>query len=77
MYWVICGKYREFKEPKISHLSEKNSSFFICSKWRNEDGKIFKEEKSMKILKILGLMNNIEKFQKTYNHAWMKHESRI
>ena len=31
----------------------------------------------MEILKILGLMNNIEKSQKTYNHAWMKYESRI
>ena len=25
MYCVICGKYREFKEPKISHLLEKKT----------------------------------------------------
>ena len=32
----------------------------ICSKYKNEDKKIFKEEKSVEILKILGLTENIE-----------------
>ena len=45
----------------------------ICSKCKNEDEKIFKEEDSIEIAKILGLINNIE----TYNHAWGKHETRI
>ena len=31
--------------------------------------KIFKEEESIEILKILGLINNIEEHQKIYNHA--------
>ena len=39
--------------------------------------KIFKEEKSIEILKILGLINNIAEYQKIYNHAWRKHKSRI
>ena len=31
----------------------------ICSKCENEDEKIFKEEESIEILKILGLIENI------------------
>ena len=31
--------------------------------------KIFEEKESIKILKILGLINIIEKYQKIYNHA--------
>ena len=31
----------------------------ICSKYKNEDEKIFKEEKSIEILKILGLIESI------------------
>ena len=30
--------------------------------------KIFKEEKSVDISKILGLIDNIEEYQKIYNH---------
>ena len=39
--------------------------------------KIFKEEESIEISKILGLINNIEERQKIYNHAWRKNESRV
>ena len=38
---------------------------------------MFKEEESISILKNLGLIKNIEEYQKIYNHAWGKHESRI
>ena len=38
---------------------------------------IFKDEESIQILKILGLINNTEEYQKIYNHAWGKHKSRI
>ena len=31
----------------------------ICSKCENEDEKLFKEEESIKVLKILGLIKNI------------------
>ena len=30
---------------------------------------MFKEEESIEILKILGLINNTEEYQKIYNHA--------
>ena len=31
--------------------------------------KIFKEEESIEIFEILGLINDIEEYQKIYNHA--------
>ena len=36
-----------------------------------------KEEESIEILTILGLINNIEEYQKIYNHAWRKHKPKI
>ena len=39
--------------------------------------KIFKEEESIEILIIQGLIDFIEVYQKTYNHAWRKHKSTI
>ena len=48
LYSVICGKYTRFKNPKISYIFEKPLVFsMICSKFKNEDEKIFKEEKSI------------------------------
>ena len=74
LYWVICGRYRKSEKPKITYLLEKALLLsIICSKCKNEDEKIFKEEDSIEIVKILALINNIE----TYNHAWGKHETRI
>ena len=35
-----------------------------------------KEEGSIKILKVLGLITNIDEYQKIYNHASRKHKSR-
>ena len=55
-YCVICGKYRKFEKPKISHLLEKTSIIsFICNKCKNEDQKTSKEEESIEILKIFWL----------------------
>ena len=55
LYCIICGKYRKFEKPKISYLLEKTLALrIICSKCKNEDEKIFKEEESIVILKILG-----------------------
>ena len=45
---------------KISNLLEKTLVLSnICSKWKNEDEKLFKEKESMEKLKILGLIENI------------------
>ena len=60
LYSPICGKYRKFEKPKISYLLEKSLVLsIICSKCKNEDEKIFKDEDSIGILKILGLIENI------------------
>ena len=49
LYCVICGKYRKFEKPKISYISEKNISSISCSKCKNEDEKISKDEESIEI----------------------------
>ena len=60
LYCLICGKYRKLEKSKISYFLEKTLVLsIICSKCKNEDEKIFKEEESSEILKILGLIENI------------------
>ena len=60
LYCVICGKYRKIEKSKISHLLEKTLVLSItCSKCKNENEKIFKEEETIKILKILCVIENI------------------
>ena len=57
LYCVICGKYRKCEKPKISlwyHFS------LLVQEWI---WKKIKEEESAEILKILGLIYNIEKYQ--------------
>ena len=54
LYCVICGKYRKFEKPKISYLLEKTLVLsIICSKNKNDEEKLFKEEESIEILKFL------------------------
>ena len=50
-----------FKKTKILYM------LFTVSVVMNMK-KIFKEEKSVEIAKILGLIDNIEEYQKIYNH---------
>ena len=50
-----------FKKTKILYM------LFTVSVVMNMK-KIFKEEKSVDIAKILGLIDNIEEYQKIYNH---------
>ena len=52
LYCFICSKYRKFEKPKISYILEKTVLSIICSKCKNEDGKIFKEEESIDQLKF-------------------------
>ena len=60
LYYIICNKNKKFEKPKISNILEKKLVLSIISnKCKNEDEKIFKEEESIKILKILGLIENI------------------
>ena len=60
LYCVVCGKYRKFKKPEISYILEKTVVLSIVSnKCKNEDEKMFKEEESIEVLYILGLIKNI------------------
>ena len=64
-YCAICSKYKKFAKPKISSLLEKTLvSFYYLSMCKNEDEKVFKEEESIEILKIIGFINNIEQYWK-------------
>ena len=56
---IICGKYRKFEKSKICILEKTLVLSIICSKGKTEDETIFKEEESIEILKILGLIGNV------------------
>ena len=59
-----------FKKTKTSNIFLKKLSLSIVySNCGHEYAKIFKEEESVEILKILGLINNIEEYQKIHSHA--------
>ena len=64
LYCINYVKYRNFEKPKISYFLEKTLVLsVIYSNCKNEEKKISKEEESIEILKVLGLINNIEKYQ--------------
>ena len=51
LYCVVCSKNRKFNNSKISYVFEKTLVLSItCSKGKNEDEKIFKEEESIEAL---------------------------
>ena len=78
MYCNICNKYKKPKKTKIPYIFEKILSLSIFySNFDHEYQKIFEDEESTEILKNLGLLPNIEEYQKIYNHVWGKHKSRI
>ena len=55
IYCVICGKHSKSKNPKKSCIFKKTLLLsIICSKCKNENQKVFTEEKPIEILKILG-----------------------
>ena len=58
---LTCGKNRKFKNLKNLKdiLDEKLVLSIICNKCKNEDEKVFKDEESIEILKILGLIENV------------------
>ena len=70
MYSNVCNKYKKFKNPKILYIKKKTLDLsFAYSKCGHEYKKLFKEEESIEILKIIGLITNIEEYQKMYNYV--------
>ena len=48
-YFVICGKYRKFNNPKTSYILKKALVFSItCSKRKNEDEKLLKRKNQLR-----------------------------
>ena len=67
-----------YKNPKISGILEKTLSLSVVYSMCNQEyEKIFKEEESIEILKILCLTHNIKEHQKIYNHVWRRYKSII
>ena len=52
------------------------SRSILYSKCSQEHEKMFKEKELIEILRALGLTNNVEEYQKTYNSAGRKHKPR-
>ena len=53
-------RIKKFENRKILYLLEKTLVLsIICNKCKNKDEKLFKEEESIEMLKILGLIENI------------------
>ena len=72
MYCNVCNKYRKTIKTNILTNIFKKKTFYLSivySKCGHEYKKIFREEDSIEILKVLGLINNIEEYQKIYNHV--------
>ena len=70
IYCNVCNKYRKSKNPKILYTFFKKIGLSIVySRCGHEYKKIFKEEESIEILKVLALINNIEDYHKLYNYA--------
>ena len=62
MHSIKCNKHRKFKKRKISCIFDKILIISItCGKCGKNDEKLFKEEKSFVILKILGSFNTMNK----------------
>ena len=52
-------KYRKFKNPEIYLFYKTLVLSIICVECRDKNKRMFKEEESIGILKILGLFKNI------------------
>ena len=70
--------WKSKKKTKMSSILKKTLSLSIVySKCGHEYEKIFREEESIKVLKIFGSINNIEEHNRIYNHIWRKYKLRI
>ena len=63
---LFAVSIKNFKNLKYHTINKKTLVLsIICSKCKNEDKKVFKEEEWITILKILDLIDNTEEYQKT------------
>ena len=66
----VCNKYKKSKKTKILYTFQETLDLsMVYSRCDHKYKKIFIEEKSIKILKILGLFTDTEEYHKIYNHV--------
>ena len=53
IYFIVCGKYRRFKNPKIYKFQKTLFISIVFRKCGSKDEKIFKEEESIEKLNFL------------------------
>ena len=54
----------------MSYICDKTLLVFsICNKCGSEDEQAFREEESTELLKIYYLINDLDQYQKIYNHV--------
>ena len=64
IYYIKFNRYRKLKSPRILYIFDKTLVLYIiCDKCGSKDEEIFKEEKSIEMLKVLSLINNMKKHQ--------------
>ena len=63
-------KYHTFKKETLGLT-------ILYSNCGHEYKRIFNEKESIEILKIRGLIINVEEYQKLYNNVWKKDKSRM
>ena len=74
MYCNVYNKYRKSKKNEIKHHILYHISYIFketlnLSIVYSKCVLLFKEEQSIEILKILGAINNIDEYQKIYDHV--------
>ena len=74
---IFAISLENLKNYSIIYFKKTLSLSNVYSKCGHAYAKIFKDEESIEILRILGLINNIEEYQKIYSYPRKKHESRI
>ena len=53
----------QVKNPEIHIFNKTLVHSIICNKCDSQEEKLFKEEEAIEILKILGIIDNIEEYQ--------------
>ena len=66
---MFATNIENFKKLNYHIFKKILSPSIVYSKCGHEYEKIFKEEESIDILKNLGLISNVEEYQKIFNHV--------
>ena len=69
IYCNVCNRYSKSEKTEIYIFKKASILSIFYSKSGHDYEKIFKKEESIEILKILGLIANVEEYQKIYNHV--------